>query len=369
MLVYLSILAMIPIMALIMKPSQSRAMRLLYVWIVFGALAILAMFRGYTVGVDTNQFVSVYQNIGLNPSFSLDEYRYEPGFTLLCRFLNGISPEPQLLLVVTGAFILFAVGYTVYRLSNDVALSAFMFVAMTTYCTYLNVMRQAVAVGFVLLGYNLYIKHNWIGAIAFFYIATLFHSSAWVVLVAMALTFVSFTKKTLVAYLLVTAVMFVFSNQVTSILATLMGKERFYSPGHSGTNYYGALIILIFTATIVFMCFFYMGVDSDEETNSVKPILYRHILMLWLMFVAMGVKVEVMVRFSYYFGIMSICIVPYALLNAKGKERYWVKMLFCGVCLSYFLIVEICRPEWHGVVPYVMNYDGLTKLIKDIRLF
>ena len=369
MLVYLSVLAMIPIMALIMKPSHSRTMRLLYVWIVFGALAILAMFRGYTVGVDTNQFVSVYQNIGLNPAFSLDEYRYEPGFTLLCKFLNGISPEPQLLLVVTGAFIVFAVGYTVYRLSDDVALSAFMFVAMTTYCAYLNVMRQAVAVGFVLLGYNFYIKHKWIGAMAYFYIATLFHSSAWVVLIALVLTFVSFTKKTMVGYLVATAVMFVFSSQVTSAVAALMGRDPFYSEAHSGTNYYGALIILMFTVFIVVMCFFYMGIDCNEETYSMKPTLYRHILMLWLMFVAMGVKVEVMARFSYYFGIMSICIIPYALLHVREKERFWVKMLFCGVCLAYFLIVEMCRPEWHGVVPYVMNYDGLAQLVKDISLF
>lgn len=369
MLVYLAVLAIIPILAIIMKPSQSRTMRLLYVWIIFGTLAVLAMCRGYTVGVDTQQFVSVYQNIGLNPSFSLEEYRYEPGFTILCKLLNSISLEPQLLLVVTGAFILFTVGYTVYSLSDDVALSAFMFVAMTTYSTYLNVMRQAVAIGFVLLGYNQYVKRKWISSIIFFYIATLFHTSSWIVLIVLALTLLPFTKKTLLSYLFITAVMFIFSNQVTSVVAAMMGKERFYDPDHSGANYFGALIILMFTFCIVCLCFFYMGINSSNDGKTTESVLYRHTLMLWLMFVAMGVKVEVMNRFSYYFGIISILVVPYALIHVKGKERYWVRILFCGICFVYFLSVELWRPEWHGVVPYVMNYDGLSRLFKDISLF
>ena len=368
MLVYLIVLATIPVLALIVRPSQSRTMRLVYVWMMFGILALLAMCRGYTVGVDTHQFVSVYQNVGLNPSFSLDEYRYEYGFTILCWLLNFITPEPQILLMVTGAFTLFAVGYAVYRLSDDVALSSFIFVAMTTYGMYLNVMRQAVAIGFVLLGYVRYIKRKWISAISLFYISTLFHTSAWLVLVLLLLTLLPFNRTSLVMYLCATTVMFIFSNQVTSVIAVILGKEQFYDPNHSGSNYYGALIQLIFVACIVFMCFLYMGVNA-EENGPFKDLFYRHMLMLWLMFVAMGVKVEVMNRLSYYFGAMAMIIIPYALRQVGGRERFWVRTLFCSICLIYFLVIEICRPEWHGVVPYVMNYEGVKKVIEDISLF
>lgn len=367
--VYLIILASIPLLALIMKPAQSRMMRILYVWIVFGSLALLAMFRGYTVGVDTEQFVSVYENVGLNPAFSLDEYRYEPGFTILCKILNGISPEPQLLLIVTGAFILFAVGYTVYQLSYDVTLSAFVFVAMTTYGLYLNIMRQAIAIGFILIGYTKYIKQKWWIALLLFYCATLFHSSAWLVLIAFAITFIPFKKSIMFAYLFATALMFVFSNQVTGIITIILGKEQFYDPNHSGSNYFGALIQLIFVLCITFMCFFYMGIDSDGNSQSIEARLYRHSLMLWLMFVAMGVKVEVIGRLSYYFGAIAILIIPYALQRAKPNERFWVRIMFCSICLAYFLIVEINRPEWHGVVPYNMNYDGLRNVFRDILPF
>ena len=53
MLPYLSILAFSPIASMILKPQHSKGARLLFCWIIFGILALLAMIRAYTVGIDT----------------------------------------------------------------------------------------------------------------------------------------------------------------------------------------------------------------------------------------------------------------------------------------------------------------------------
>lgn len=367
---YLIVLSFILILAYILKPNFNPRMRLLYVWIAFGTLAIMAMIRDETVGADTVQYTGAYEQIGSNPQASLDQFRYEHGFSLLCRWLYRICPNSQFLIIVSSLFILFAVGHTVYRLSLDVTLSSFLFITLNQFFSYMNVMRQAIAIGFVLLGYCRLQKHKWVSAIVLFLIATQFHQSAWLVLLVSLLLFCPFTKFWFVFYLVTTVIMFFGSNMVTSMIAILLGRKQFYDPSHSESNYFGALIQLIFVACIVLMCFYYMPIQSknnlDRSYVSKTVGIYQHALMLWLMFMAMGVRVEVMSRLSYYFGALAIIIIPYALNKAHDRARLYVKYAFCGVCLAYFLIIGLTRPEWYGVIPYTTNLVAVGNSIKAI---
>ena len=366
-------MASIPIFACVLKPLRSKEKRVILTCIFYGTLAFLAMMRSETVGVDTHQYTWAYRTIGSDTSFSFDKYRYEHGFTFLCRVLNLVSHDPQLLIMVTGAFTMFAVGYATYRLSDDVSLSAFMFVAMTTYTMYLNVMRQAIAISFVLIGYCKLHDRKWKTALLFFFIATQFHQTAWLVFLVFPLTFLVFSKLSLLAYIFATVIMFVGSDSVTKLIASVLGKEEFYDPNHSGANYFGALIQLFFVACIVLMCFFYMPIkkrekDINEQENANLHIVYtyQHMLMLWVMFVAMGVKVEVLSRLAYYFGSLVIVIVPAILKRIPTTERFFVRNIFCFVCLIYFITIGILRPQWHGAIPYEVDFSSVVNVFKTL---
>ncbi|NBH69450.1 EpsG family protein [Bifidobacterium pseudolongum] len=370
MLPYLAILAFIPLAAVTLRPQESKGTRLLFCWCIFGPLAFLAMVRSYTVGIDTSQFVTAYREIGEDRNFSFSSYRYEHGFTLLCKILNMISPESQLLLLVTGFFIIFSVGYTVYKMSSDVALSAFLFVAMTNYTLYLNAMRQAIAIGFILLGYCQVIQRKWFSAIFLFVCATEFHQSAWLVLLCFVITLLPFSWKTFTSYIVVTVICFVGSAQLSASLSAILGKERLYDPTFMGANYFGALIRLLFTLSIVLLCFLYLPPRrpaSGGRSNLTRTAsLYQHILMLWLLFVALGVRVEILARLSYYFGAMVILIIPFALRSVPQPERSYVRVGFCAVCLAYFLIIGIARPEWHGAIPYHTDFSSVANIFRSI---
>ncbi|PAU70260.1 EpsG family [Bifidobacterium italicum] len=370
MLPYLAILAFIPLAAIAFRPQYDKGIRILYCWIVFGMLAFLAMVRSSAVGIDTQQFVDAYRAIGEDPSFSFSTYRYEHGFTLLCRLLYQISPDSQLLLMVTGAFVVFSIGYTVYALSMDVALSAFLFVAMTNYTLYLNAMRQAIAIGFIMLGYCCFIRRKWIPAVFLLFCATEFHQSAWLLPLCLVMTLLAFTWRTLIFYVIATLVCFVGSAQVSALITSFLGKERLYDPTFMGANYFGALIRLLFTLTIVTLCFFYMPPQSRRSHGQcdVSQVvrLYQHILMLWLLFTAIGVRVEILGRLSYYFGAMVILIIPQALSKVSSPEKTYVSVGFGGVCLAYFLIIGIARPEWHGAIPYHADFEAVANVFKDI---
>lgn len=367
---YLVVMALIPAFACALKPLRSKDKRITLTWIFYGMLAFLAMVRKETVGVDTPQFTGAYRAIGDDTSFSLKKYRYEYGFTLLCRFLNHISRNPQLLIMVTSAFMMFAVGYATYRLSEDVALSAFMFIAMTTYTMYLNVMRQAVAIGFVLIGYCKLRDRKWPIALIFFLIATQFHQTAWLVLLVFPITLLTFTRTSLILYILTTIIMFICSNSVTSLIATILGRTEFYDPNHTESNYFGALIQLMFVISIVAMCFFYMPIQKlpqKQESDDERMVYtYQHMLMLWVMFVAMGVKVEVLGRLSYYFGALVIIIVPLVLKRVPAKESFFVRNIFCLVCFVYFVIIGVFRPQWHGAIPYATDFSSVINVFKTL---
>ena len=367
---YLAVLAFIPIAAVILKPQQSRGARLLFCWIIFGILALLAMVRSCTVGIDTKQFVMAYEEIGSDPSFSFSSYRYEYGFTLLCRLLYHISPDSQLLLIVTGAFIVYTVGYSVYKLSTDVALSAFLFIGMTTYTLYLNVMRQAIAIGFVLLGYCKLMQRKWITAVLLLFCATEFHQSARLAILCFIITLLPFTWKTLIVYLITTILCFMGSNQLSTALSSFLGKERLYDPSFMGANYFGALIRLLFTLCIVIMCFFYFPPKSRfscYENRAMRMAgVYQHILMLWLLFVAIGVRVEILGRLSYYFGSMVIIIAPFTLSGVLPSERNYVRVILGAVCLAYFMVIGMARPEWHGAIPYSTDFSAVGNVFRSI---
>lgn len=355
---YLLVLLLIPILNLVINPAQNRNRRIIFSVGIFGLLTLLAAVRKYTVGIDTKQYTDSYMLIGKDADFSFSNYRYEYGFTLLCRFLNYISPEPQLLILVTSVFIFSVVGYTIYRFSDDVALSAFLFVSMTTYTLYLNAMRQAIAVAFMLLAYCMFRDDKKVFSLFFIIVATQFHKSAWLVLLVLPAIFSPFTNLTLFIYIVIIFGMFLGANYVTSVIAQILGREQFYDADHMAANYFGPVIQLIFIICIVIVYFFY---TTSQRVNKDKILLrenyfFRHILMLWIMFAAMGIRIEVMSRFSYYFAPFVLFALPFALSKASRKESFAAKFLLCTVCLLYFLIIGLLRPEWHGAIPYVADF-------------
>ena len=353
--IYLVTMALVALFGAVLCREGDGKKTKIYVAACFAALTVIAAVRATTVGVDTAQFCRAYAAIGLTPWGSLrDSFRYEWGFLILCKFLNYISNDPQLLIVATSVIVNVPIGIFIYRNSAKPALSIFLYLGLTCYTQNMNIMRNAMAVAVVLLAFEALKERHNILFIALIALAASFHKTAPFLLILWPLWRLRFSKRTFLVYGILCVVLFIFLHPAADLLATLLGKDEIYSEKYTGSNYFGAMFKALLAIFITGVVFNYFRVGQRRGASLTQTDrFYCHVLMLWIMFSLLGMQIEIFARLCVYFNIFAVVGVARALQFCdNGGERTFVELLIGGVALCYFVIVGLYRPEWQGAIPY-----------------
>ena len=88
--------------------------------------------------------------------------------------------------------------------------------------------------------------------------------------------------------------------------------------------------------------------------------------MMWVLFSALGMKVEVLSRFGGYYALFVVALIPSALGFKDKRGQMIVEYVFCVVSLLYFIIICMCRPEWYGTVPYVFDFANTQQMFHSL---
>lgn len=363
---YFVLFLVIIIWGMVCNPKERISERVLFIVPVFALMIALASVRDVSVGVDTEMYCRSYKLIGAMGWSSFGLVRFEPAFTFLCLLLNQFSSNYQLLICATALLIYAPIGYAIARYSDNCLMSTYMFVALTLFTSYMNIMRQGIAVAFVLLAFFALVRRKKIVFVLLVLFASLFHSSALVFLLLLPLSFVPFRRKYIVAYCLL-CVMAVAATELYSALAKLLlGKEQLYNPAYTGSNYFGAVIQAFFGCFFILLCVNYIEVRKENGIKSYYYDLIEHALFLWLLFLMLGIKIEIFARLGYYFQILVIFAVPLALKAPGRVERIVVGSFLCLLAFGYFVAIGLLRPEWQGVVPYVANIGNTVFMFGEL---
>lgn len=359
----LAILALV--LGAVMRPTTNDRRAKAYVVVIFALLICLAALRSQTVGVDTKQFASAYVRIGDEGWAAFGLERYEPGFTAMCLFLNLFSGNYQLLIVVTSVLIYAPIGVMVRKHSANVVLSCFLFITLNLFTGYMNVMRQGLSVAFILLAGFAFMKGKRGMFALLILVASLFHVYALTAIVLWPLSRVGFGKRCLLGYALAFLVGIFGINLVVEFAQMLLRRQEVYDPTFMGSNYFGAVIQFAFAGIISLVAINYLHVLSKRTPDGKGENLafYQHCLMLWTFFMLLGIQVEVFSRLAYYFQIFAIFAIPLALTAPSAKERGIVQLVLCAVCFAYFVIIGVFRPEWQGVIPYVIDFENIIDIL------
>lgn len=155
-----------------------------YLKIMFFILAFLMMFRGSSVGNDTEDYAYLFQTInyyvdyyGVIDSF-LSTSRYEAGFIVLNRLIGLLFKNSQWLFIFTGLFVAFAFGRFFYQYSLIPWLSTFMFLTLQFFDLSMSGLRQILAIAVLSFAYDFLIKRKLIPFVILVLVASSFHSSA-----------------------------------------------------------------------------------------------------------------------------------------------------------------------------------------------
>lgn len=337
------------------KKPKDRKLNMFFIT-TFLILTVVAGLRDYSVGYDSAQYRIAFLKTRDLSFGNLGLLRYEYGFTFLCKCLNLLTNNWQILFLVTSIFINYCVLRFIKKNSDNPLLSVLMYVLMNFYFFYISAMRQALAISIVLLGYEYLKSDKFIKFLIFVGIACLFHGSAILAILFIPIKKIKYSKNFLPILCIILVVSFFFGRDIFAILARFSSRLSDYaSSKFYAENYFGALLQFILNFILyVFglMVLFKKGKTSlDDKNDTLSPLV--GILAVANIFLVLTMKVSIFNRFSPFFSVFIIIWIPNIIKRIpKGKDRFFINIGLVSVLTLYWLIINILRPEWYGVNPF-----------------
>lgn len=326
-------------------------------------MALIAGLRKYTVGIDTSQFYNAFTAIGQSSDWTFSEFRYEYGFSLLCKILYLIFKEPQSLILVSSLFINFSVCMFIKTNSKNYFLSTLFYVFLNFYFNYMNIMRQGICIAIMLLFYRFLRERKYVLYLIGLVFASLFHLTAIAGLLLLIAKIFDNDKSFIFLILFVGIISFAFYKQIFTLIASLLGEYylNYINSVFAESNYFGSLLIFLEYLLLFASCGYLYYKTKNENRSENSKFLFL-IGIITLCFSALVMRMNIFNRVMSIFEIYFIIIVPNLITDfkySKGKVVFKYSQLYSNVklftiCLSllFFISINVLRPEWYGVVPY-----------------
>jgi len=339
---------------------------------MWGSMMFMAAIRAPSVGRDTAYFCRRFLRITAG-----GETRFEPGFVLLSRFLGVISSDPQILIIATSIIIFGLFARFIYINSQDVILSTFLFISMRFFFLYMNIMRQAIAIVIILLGFEYLKKNKNLRYCLAVFLASAFHYSALVALPLILFKRIRYKKSfyaiaviiAIVIYLN-SAILFTFFVNFDERFSHYVG-EAFERTTLIASQMYVFIYFLIitFASTVMYRVQILteraskyinntrptvrlLGLMQEEEFRK-KSDFYIVCMFACLYTAIIAVHALIFHRIVEYFTIWLIVLIPQTIMCIKDtttKKVMYAVIIFVGI--AHFYITLFFRPWWDGILPY-----------------
>ena len=337
------------------KEKLSKNINIFY-WMLITLLFLVSALR-YEVGQDYNHWIDVYNwimNGDKGGNYVEIGYKYLNILIQSIPLLNEYA-----LFVITSAFIVFGFGYIIYKNVEKKYwfLSIFMFICSGIFFASLNLVRQYIAIVIVSFGIISLKKNNYILFILSVILATLFHTSALIMLGFLAFYLIfrkqTFNKMLICIYVLSLVFMIIDLRQILEWFKFIIPERwEWYLQSEFLTdrNYSAIVKQLVPNALLIFVLIKRKQIIEMKNENDI------YILMLFIdIFITnCFYGVLVLLRLSYFFDISLMFIIPiiFELLHCYDKK---IEKLGKISILGYYIILTIVTiffMNGHGVMPY-----------------
>ena len=337
--------------------------------IILMIAAVIPMFLvsaiRYNVGTDYNKrYVANY--VDLAQEKPVDDL--EIGFKFIDYICLLFTKEPYILFIITSLIILAIIFEVIYKKSVNPILSVTIFFLGGYFFGTLNLIRQYVAVAFILLGYQFFMSENkkkaYIGFIICAILAFLMHSTSIICFIILFLN-----KKNLVSikWILPLSILILILNEKIMLLLTpIIKNTRFYvyltgnmSQGELSILQIGENLLVYFWMYAVY----YWNKKSNKKLDKEGIILLNIQGISFLLTVAGIIHIQFN-RIAIYFVIFQILSIPYFLkimpfeniakiINSKMKKNIKEKTI---KTITYILII-LCFCAMFGYTN-ILNNDN-----------
>lgn len=364
----------------------SKYKTLLY-WLSFFILMLLAGLR-YETGGDWPNYTAMFNNIepfqellqGNDEIFQAQGV--EVGYKLLCSICKIVSDNVQFLFFIIALFISTSLFRIIPCYSPLPQMSILVYFGILYFSLDMNVLRQGIAVMIMFYAYRYIESKNFWSLFCVAVFASLFHSSALIMIPVYFLLKRTYSNKTLIVlFIIFNAILFLQIKWLSPILELLLGYALDPVIAARITTYltneaYAVGRGITFGSVVNVLLFVLLIMNRKRLLTYQYFNLFLNLFMMYLfIYCCMSELVEVGNRLKFYFMMSFTVLLP--MLADSLKIRSNKVIVYLGICAFSFMYardVLLDRPNGIAFNPY-QNYiiysitnkpsDGLERLRKN----
>ena len=361
--------------------NKSEKTRKHYVIVLFFAITLVAMLRSDQIGIDLSHYYNKYYPIFRDTSWNKLQTvtmsgDWELGFCAFCKLIGYISTDTQCFVIFTSIFTIVPYALFIYKNSDDVVFSTTFFLGYHVYMMSINVIRQAMAVGIILIGLEALKKKKYFRFILYVLFATLFHTSAVIALLLLLCDKLTFKKHTFYLLAIVTVIFSVGYKAVFERLLNISSLSDLYgiysstgagdSGGYITFHTLGMFLIALLIFIYCYLVFknevrwvrpYEIGKSCERKVvisknkiilkriSSSKKIYWSESMLMYTTYLAVLFRfsafiINVTARFALYFIPFLMIAYPHACSKIQDKNtRFIFKVAVMVATLVFFLFI------------------------------
>ncbi len=301
-------------------------------------LIIIIGFRDISLGQsDTEKVYSVifnyFSKVDMEETLKyIERQNIEKTFYLIMKFFTSTFKNFHLFLFFICIPYIASVSYLIYKYSKFPILSYVIFLALNYFSLSFTLLRHVTAMAFIIIALIFLLKDKKMKFLIFVLIASLFHKTALVFLIAYFCDKFRVNIKQVILLIIVLTFIFFFGNDIMEIIFSLINSSHYIGYKNSSGDSIGFFIINVLLLLFSMRYLKKYTIENSKEAQIIMNLQFLTVIMSsFIMFIGEAF------RMSTYFGIFSIILVPNSISfekNTRLKTIMYIIMLF--VFIGYF---------------------------------
>ena len=291
---------------------------------------LLLACRAETVGADTWNYLSKFR-VACDSTWT--EYvggrTSEWGYAIFTKLISSITRSSQIFLLIVALITVCPLAKLYMEESEAPVLTISLYLILPMFQMQFSGLRQAIAMAFIPSVYRCIKEREKIRFLLVVWIASLFHQSAWVMLVLYPVYHARIPRKALIWVVPALAAIVVFRTSIFMVLFSVM--RLVFSEDSVVIEETGATSMLMLFVIILAFSYWFLG-ETDEETSG-----QRNILVLSVAVQSFAMVNRLAMRVNYYFLLFLPLLLPKVIRRIPGRNK-WFASLVEFACCAYFLI-------------------------------
>ncbi len=317
-------------------------------------LFLLLAFRNTSLGIDLKRLYIPYFNIIKNLSFGetirfSQSHQTEVVFYLLNKTISLFTDNIHFYLAIVAIPYIFTVSRFIYKYSKNPLLSFLIFLSLNYYCFSFSALRHTLAASFLIFSYDYLKEKKWLPFLFCVILASLFHRTAFIFLLAYPLAYLKINWKQIVLSLLLIFCSTLLRDFLFQLLFFIFDSGHF-------ANYLniGESMSLVFF-TINFLLYLFMIYLFKNNKNKMENRVLLNLQFLCICFASLTPVLGEMIRISFFFGVFLCASLPNAIENSKYAQNK--KVYYSVLSISFILYFFNFTLYNSSLVPYVSIFD------------